>query len=180
MIFMNIDLNEYLIPEKGKSGKMSISLSGILEVFIGNYFVSGEGGEGGDYWLTIYYDPDIDTSIEAVETVPDNIVAYVSSDYRWGFVLSGHIHEFRKNVSNYGISCIPVPDFERELLQCLHPDLLPCEFTNLLWIDDDFMSDENIPFDFDSFALIDDGVRYLNPKHFSVVQLVRTMKSTGK
>lgn len=80
------------------------------------------------------------------------------SFYKWAFVLSEHSHKFCKDVSSYGISCIPVPDFESEILQCRHPDLLPYEFSDLLWIDD--------------------GVCYLNPKHFFVVQFVRIMEST--
>jgi hypothetical protein len=35
-----------------------------------------------------------------------------------------------------------------------------------------FMLDENIPFDFEAFELLDSKVNYLNPKHFSVSQLV--------
>ncbi len=174
---MNIELNKYFLPEKEKKSKVDISLSGMLEVYIGHYFVSGEGGGAKNYWLTIYYDSDIDAYDEAVETVPSNIVAYVSSDYKWAFVLNEHSHKLRKDVSNYGISCISVPDFESEVLQCLHPDWLPYEFSGLLWIDDDFMDDENIPFDFDSFAIIDDGVCYLNPKHFSVAQFIKVMES---
>ena len=69
---------------------------------------------------------------------------------------------------------LPVPDFGEEALQCSRIDLLPQEFSGILWIDDDFMDDENIPFDFESFSLIDDGVDYLNPKHFSVARLIRT------
>lgn len=164
------------IREKQEARRANISLSGLLEAFIGNYFVSGEGAWYKDFhWLTIYYDPDIDPYNEAVESVPSNIVAYVSSDYRWGFVLSSHIQKFRKDTENYGITCIPVPDFECERLQCSHTDLLPCEFSNILWLNDDFMLDEHIPFDYDSFSLIDEGVHYLNPKHFSVTQLIKIM-----
>ena len=41
------------------------------------------------------------------------------------------------------------------------------------------MTDETIPFDFDSFAFMDDGVPYLNPKHFSVMQLIAVMESAS-
>lgn len=172
-----LELTKYIHSQwKEKTCKADISLSGMLEGLIGNYFVSGEGSWYKDFhWLTIYYDSNIDTYTEAVEMLPANIVAYVSSDYRWGFVLSSHVQKFSKDISNYRTSCIPVPDFECELLQCSHTDLLPDEFSNILWINDDFMDDENIPFDYDSFALIDEGVHYLNPKHFSVTQLVKSM-----
>lgn len=176
-----LELTKYIqSQEKRETSRADISLSGMLEVFVGNYYVSGEGTENNDFhWLTIYYDPDIDTCTSAVKMVPANIVAYVSSDYRWGFVLSGHIRKFSKDISNYEISCIPVPDFECELLQCAHTDLLPCEFSRILWLNDDFMDDEKIPFDYGSFALIDEGAHYLNPKHFSVTQLIRIMEDIG-
>lgn len=174
-----IELTEYINSQDRKETcKAELSLSGMLEVFIGNYFVSGEGtGNKNFHWLIIYYDPDIDTHTDAVETIPSNIVAYVSCDYRWGFVLSSHIQKFRKDILNYGITCISVPDFECEHLQCSRTDLLPYEYSDILWIDDDFMNDENIPFDYDSFDLIDEGVHYLNPRHFSVAQLIQIMNS---
>ena len=157
--------------------QVDISLSGWLEAMVGNYYVYSEGrGDGDFYWITIYYDADIDTLYEAVEAISAKIVAYVSSDYRWGFVLSKHIQKFQEDTANYGMRYIPISDFGRELLQCSHIDLLPREFSGIVWIDDDFMDDENIPFDFDSFSLIDKGVPYLNPKHFSVVQLMRVME----
>lgn len=172
-----LELTEYIHTQMEKKPyRTDISLSGMLEAFIGNYYVSGEGSDDDFHWLTIYYDPSIDAYTEAVETIPSNIVAYVSSDYRWAFVLTSHIHEFRKDTLNYGISYISVKSFSCGLLQCAHIDLLPCEFSNILWIDDDFLNDENIPFDFSSFALIDDGVHYINPKHFSVVQLITIME----
>lgn len=177
-----IELNEYIIQsEKRRSNKVNISLSGKLEGIIGNYFVFGEGTCDKDFhWLTVYYDSNIDTYTEAVELVPSNIVAYVSSDYRWGFVLSSHIQKFKENVSEYGISCIPISSFENEILQCSHTNLMPCEFSDIAWIDDDFMDNENIPFDYESFALIDEGVHYLNPKHFSVAQLIMIMESATR
>lgn len=35
------------------------------------------------------------------------------------------------------------------------------------------MYNENIPFDFDMFAIIDKGISYLNPKHFSVNMFIK-------
>ena len=169
-----IELTEYIHSQK-EMRQAGISLSGWLEAMVGNYYVYGEGLDDDFYWITIYYDANIDTRYEAVEAVSAKIVAYVSSDYRWGFVLNKHIQKFQEDTANYGIRCIPISDFEQELLQCSHISLLPQEFSGIVWIDDDFMDDENIPFDFDSFSLIDKGVPYLNPKHFSVVQLMRVM-----
>ena len=172
------DLGEFIRQPAERSNKADISLSGWLEAFVGNYFVYGEGGGSREFhWLTVYYDPDIDPIYEAVETTLANAVAYVSSDYRWGFVLSKHLEKFRKDTAAYGMRCLPVPDFQQETLCCARIDLLPQAFSGIVWVDDDFMDDETIPFDFDSFALIDDGVDYLNPKHFSVKQLIRVMNS---
>lgn len=167
-----IELTECIHSQK-EMCQADISLTGWLQIMVGNYYVCGEGLDDDFYWITIYYDANIDTRYEAVEAVSAKIVAYVSSDYRWGFVLNKHIQKFQEDTANYGIRCIPISDFEQDLLQCSHIDLLPREFSGIVWIDDDFMDDENIPFDFDSFSLIDDGVPYLNPKHFSVVQLIR-------
>ena len=162
-----LDLSEFFSQEP-EPCKADISLSGWLEAFVEHYFVYGEGGGSKAFhWLTVYYDPDIDPIYEAVEAILANVVAYVSSDYRWSFVLSGHLEKFRKDTAGYGMVYLPVPDFREEALQC-------SRISGILWIDDDFMDDENIPFDFESFSLIDDGVDYLNPKHFSVARLIRT------
>lgn len=157
-----------------------ISLSGKLEAIIGNYFVSGEGIP--DVWnlLTVYYDSEIDTYTESVELIPENIVAYVEPDYKWAFVRNSHIEKFKEDTLEYGINYIAVSSFEDEILQCSNPDLLPEEFSGIVWIDDDFMNDENIPFDYDAFAEIDDGVKYLNPKHFSVVELYQILSIAGQ
>ena len=172
-----IDLTESIHAQKGTC-QAYISLSGWLEVMVGNYFVRGEGAATKDFhWLTIYYDADIDTKYEAVETVSANIVAYVSSDYRWSFVLDRHIEKFQKDTADYGICHISISDFAQELLYCSRVDMLPREFSGIVWIEDDFMNDENITFDFESFSLIDEGVPYLNPRHFSVAQLVAVMGS---
>lgn len=41
-----------------------------------------------------------------------------------------------------------------------------------LWIDDDFLNNEKLEFDYEKFELIDTGIKYLNPKHFSVKSFV--------
>ena len=43
----------------------------------------------------------------------------------------------------------------------------------LFQIDDDFLDDENLPFDDAAFTVIDSGEEYLNPNHFSVGKLLR-------
>lgn len=172
-----IELTKY-INSPPKVCQAEISLSGWLEAMIENYYVEGEfGGNKNFHWLTIYYDANIDPIYESVETVAANIVAYVSSDYRLSFVLSKHIQKFQKDTANYGMIHIPISDFSEEVLQCSHTDQLPQEFSEIIWIDDDFLYDENIPFDFDSFSRIDNGTVYLNPKHFSVSSLIEVMQN---
>lgn len=169
-----VDLNAYVFEtEVKKLPPDLISLTGHLEVYVGNYFVLGEGGRNQNWrWLTVYYDAEIDPKTEAVETIPQNIVAYVSSDYCWGFVLAEHFQKFTEDTKSYDIVCIPVPSFQQELLHCFAPASLPKVFSDILWIDDDFLYDVSLPFDMDSFSVIDGGVDYLNPKHFSVDQFV--------
>ena len=41
----------------------------------------------------------------------------------------------------------------------------------------DFLNDESIPFDYEKFEIIDSGVKYANPKHFSVKRLVDVLAS---
>ena len=48
---------------------------------------------------------------------------------------------------------------------------------NITWIDDYFMNDASIEFDFEAFEIIDSGALYLNPKHFSVEQFISVLKS---
>ena len=61
---------------------------------------------------------------------------------------------------------IEVDNFYQELL-CVSTVNIPEFLQDIIWINDDFMLDENIPFDFEAFELIDSKVNYLNPKHFS-------------
>lgn len=170
-----IELTEYF-HEKSNIHHTDISLSGWLEAIIGNYYVTGEGACIENFhWLSIYYDASIDSLYESVEQNTSNLVAYVSSDYRWGFVLSKHIQKFQRDTAGYEIQYIQINDFGEEALQCSNMDLLPREFADIAWIDDDFMNDENLAFDYEKFSLIDDGILYLNPKHFSVSQLMMVM-----
>ncbi len=81
--------------------------------------------------------------------------------------------KFREDTEEYKLKYIGVPSMQEMILQCNCIESLPTEFSQLLWIDDDFLYDEKIPFDFDAFAIIDEGKDYLNPKHFSVNQLIK-------
>ncbi len=54
---------------------------------------------------------------------------------------------------------------------------LPSFLSKITWISDDFLSDENIDFDFEAFEIIDSGVIYLNPNHFSVMEMITAIKA---
>ena len=152
----------------------SMSLGGKLEAIIGNYFLSEiTYGVLRGLWNTIYFDPDIDSEIECVECIPENLIGYVDRKERWAIILDKHLKRFKKDTAEYELQYLTVPSLQEKILQCSHVDSLPSEFSKLLWIDDDFMDDENIPFDFVKFAIIDEGRDYLNPKHFSVNQLIK-------
>ena len=43
------------------------------------------------------------------------------------------------------------------------------------WIDDVFLNDEKIEFDYEAFDIIDSGAEYINPKHFSAKELIRAV-----
>ena len=54
---------------------------------------------------------------------------------------------------------------------------IPDYLQEIIWIDDDFLSDDKLDFEYDAFELIDSKVSYLNPKHFSVYQMVCALKN---
>ena len=167
-----IDLSIELANLNIQNSKVQwISLCGKLEAIVGNYFVSGAGIPEDWPMQTVYYDPEVDSYTEEVKLIPENIVAFVEANNKWAFVLNSHMEKFKEDTIEYGIKYIGVDSFKDEVLCCSTPDLLPDEFQNIKWIDDDFLNDDSIPFDFEAFAEIDDGVEYLNPKHFSVMQL---------
>ncbi len=158
----------------GKKRDCSMSLFGKLEAVIGNYFLC-EITEGVFHglWNTIYFDPEINGEIECVECIPENLIGYVDREERWVFILDKYLKKFKEDTAEYELNYIGVPSMQKVILQCNCIDSLPTEFSQLLWIDDDFMDDEKIPFDFDAFGIIDEGKEYLNPKHFSVNQLIK-------
>ncbi len=146
-----------------------ISLSGRLEALVGRYSIWGEGDRA---WMAVYYDAAASYPWLDVSCVPEHLVAFVSAGYRWGFVLEAHLEQFRQDTAGYGITCIPVSSFTEEVLSCAHRERLPEACAGLLWINDDFLYDTSIPFDTAAFRIIDTGAAYLNPKHFSVKQLI--------
>lgn len=168
-----IEIDNLFNNNKKRHGS-SMSLAGKLEAIVGNYFLSEiTYGSFRGLWNTVYFNPNINSEIECVECVPENLIGYVDRQERWAFIISTHIQKFIEDTAEYELEYLAVPSMQEEILQCSHVASLPSEFSNLLWIDDDFLDDENIPFDFAKFAIIDEGRDYLNPKHFSVNQLIK-------
>ncbi len=173
-------IDEFL-NNKQEQGQLAISLCGKLEGIVGNYFVSQvTHGIFEGLWYSVYSDPSVDYLKEAIKR-DRNLIGYVDKYIRWAFILENRSQKFKEDTAEYGLTYIEVPSFEQEILQCHHPDDLPFEFADILWIDDDFLNDDTLPFDFDLFARIDAGESYLNPKHFSVNQFVSsTQKRMGE
>ena len=143
-----IVLNDYFHNEK-KASNGSISVSGKLEAYIGNYFVSGEGILD-EKLLLIYYDPEIDNIYE----------------------------KFSGDIKEYNTTIIPVSDFETPECKIDETQNVPDFISDIVWIRDDFLSDENIDFDYDAFEKIDSGIDYINPDHFSVNEIIYSVRKT--
>ena len=165
---------EKLLTDGKKDKQCTMSLMGKLEAIVGNYFLSEMTfGIYRGLWNMVYFDPDIDSEIQEVACTPKNLIGYVDREERWAFILDQWMQKFQDDTAEYGLRYISVPSLQQKILQCNHTDNLVCEFSGIVWIDDDFMNDEKVPFDFKQFAIIDTGKRYLNPKHFSVDELIK-------
>lgn len=167
-----IDITKLL--KNNKAYNVPISLCGKLEAYIGNYFLSGVSVPENDI-ETLYYDASIGID-DCVELIERNIVAYYIADESVGFVKKNISEKLQKETEEYGITYIVVDDFYQELL-CVSTGDIPECLKEIIWVDDDFMSDDTLPFDFEAFELIDSKVNYLNPKHFSVSQLISVLQN---
>lgn len=168
-----IEIGKLLISNEQKHN-FSISLWCKLEAIIGNYFLSEiTYGVYRGLWNTIYFDPEVNSETECVECIPENLIGYVDRKERWVFILNKYLKKFKEDTTEYNLKYIGVPSMQEKILQCSYIGSLPNEFSQVSWIDDDFMDDEKVPFDFVKFAIIDSGKNYLNPKHFSVNQLIK-------
>lgn len=168
-----IDISMLSNKQNENQNTLWISLCGKLEAYIGNYFLSGASVPDNEI-ETLYYDSSIDR-YDSVELIERNIVAYYIADESIGFVKKEIAEKLKKETEEYGVTYIVVDNFYQELL-CVSTANIPEYLKDIIWIDDDFMSDENITFDFEAFELIDSKVNYLNPKHFSVLQLINALK----
>lgn len=162
-------LNDYFHSDI-KANKGSISVTGKLEAYVGNYYVYGEGIPR-ETIFRIYYDPNVGL-YDGVETKKENLIALMTEDYEYAFVKESLFQKFREDISEYNTTIIPVGDFDKQECSVDENGYLPDFLSNVRWIRDDFLSDENIEFDFEAFELIDDGVEYLNPDHFSVNEMI--------
>lgn len=149
-------------------------------ILIGKYVM---GAEYLSRWSPIYFAPDGHADWGTV-CVPENLIGYVDLAEECVFILAQYEKMFQNDTSEYGLVYISVPSLEEEILQYVEMAHIAAEFStpsdfsgfaafsDIVWIDDDFLYDENLSFDFEKFRIIDAGVRYLNPKHFSVHQFV--------
>lgn len=168
-----IELTE-LNNKKFDRRKVPISLCGKLEAIIGNYFLSGVSVPGQEI-ETLYYDASIDID-DSVELIEENIVAYYVAEESIAFVKRDMFDKLQNETEEYGITYVAVDDFYQEIL-CVNQMKKMPEFLNtVVWVDDDFMSDDTIQFDFEAFEIIDSKVSYLNPKHFSVSQMISVLQ----
>ncbi len=168
-----IKLNDYFHLDK-QATKGSMSLSGKLEAIVGNYFVSGEGNPDETIY-TIYYDPTIDSYYDSVELVDKNLIGYVTSDDEYAFIKKSVLEKFKRDTEEYNMTIIPVDDLDGQELSINVECSLPDYVSAVTWIRDDFLYDKDIEFDYDAFEKIDSGMKYLNPDHFSVKELIRAI-----
>lgn len=150
-----------------------ISLCGKLEAIVGHYDLAGVGLYDIE---TLYYDPNVGM-YDVISKSKDKIVAYFLENETVAIVRKDMLSKLKADTEEYNIQFCPVESFEEEFLtkEELEP-YLDC-VNGINWVDDDFMNDESIEFDFDAFEKIDSGEIYLNPKHFSVNQLVAVLNS---
>ncbi len=164
-------INDYFVQTKqNKTTAKRISLCGKLEALVGNYFLSGAGVPE-ECIETVYYDPTVGF-YDSVPLIKENIIAYILENETVAFVRADMLAKFQADTEEYGLIYIPVDSFDAEEFYLDRQMKIPHFLEPIMWIDDDFMNDENIEFDFEAFDIIDSGEKYLNPKHFSVEKLI--------
>jgi len=161
------DINE-LFTDKDRIPYPGLSLEGHLEVYCGRYFVRGDP-DGLEY---IYWPVDENNLHKALQD-RSFIVAIVSEKAGFAFVRDEMYDKFRADTKDYRFTYVRLDSLTEENLMCEHPERLPQEYRHIVWIDDDFMNDDKIDFDYEAFEVIDSGADYLNPKHFSIYEFAR-------
>lgn len=130
-----------------------------------------EGYECYSGWSPIYFTPNGHADWEAV-CMPENLIGYVDLEEQSVFILAQYQRMFQDDTLEYGLQYISVPSLQDEILEYTDIENILAGVSDIIWVDDDFLYDENLPFDFETFRRIDEGISYLNPKHFSVHQFV--------
>ena len=87
------------------------------------------------------------------------------------------LNKLKTDTKGYDIRFIPVESFDKEILSKATLETFPISTQRINWVDDDFMNDDSFEFDFEAFEIIDSGAVYLNPKHFSVEQLIAVLNN---
>ena len=168
-------LNDYFLNiEQKKEKRQWISLCGKLEAIIGNYFLSGAGTPDEDV-ETLYYDSNVG-EYEVVPLVKENIVAYILENETIEFILTDMLSKYKEDTEEYDLVYIPVESFEAKEFYIDSKMELPRFLKSVIWIEDDFMYDDSIEFDYEAFDVIDRGKKYVNPNHFSVKELLNVYK----
>ena len=161
------DISE-LFTEKGRLNYPGLSIEAHLEVVCGDYFVQGNP-DGLEY---VYW-PISDDNIHRALYDQSYIVAIICERKSFAFVCDRIYDKFCEDTKDYNFDYIRISSLLEENLMCEHSEQLPEEYKNIVWINDDFMNDKTIDFDYEAFELIDSGVDYLNPKHFSIYEFSR-------
>jgi len=173
------DLSEMFFSamEFGCERKDKSSLTGTLEMIVGGYCVEGElrASWHVNNWIRVY----CDEAMHAIDednlkkfAIPENLVAYVSLHNQKAFILASMYEKLQKDLQGYGLQCFRCQTLDEENYYCSEPKSLPKEFQKITWLNDDFLYDENLDFDFQAFAKIDEGTLYLNPNHVSIKQII--------
>lgn len=168
---------EYIKPKKEcqKEMKSQWTMWPYLEEIVGHYFLSGAGISDVE---TLYYDPAAGPD-DQINTIKENIAAFFLNNESIAFVRRDMLSKLMTDTEGYNVSLIPVENFSEECLSLEDLEQVS-EFSDYLkginMIDDDFMYDENKEFDFAAFEIIDSGAKFINPKHFSVEQLISVLR----
>lgn len=144
------------------------SLTALLESPADSYFVAYESTFP---WSAIYYRKGFDWETDSIRALlqPEHLAAYVFHAQRLALVTAAQAAQFRADTCGCGLTYLVFPSFAEKIC-CDVTDRYP--FSEITWIDDDFLEDENAEFDFDAFYRIDKGEKYLNPKYVSVQEIM--------
>ena len=146
-----------------------------LEGSICRYALYNAGDPDALFYKVCYY-PELDIEYDDFPDSTDYLIGYITSDGEYAFILESCADIFWKHIAAYNPTVIPVESLDKECLCIDTEEYIPELFSVIKWIDDDFLNDESIEFDYDAFYLIDDDIRYLNPKHFSPTAMFQYLK----